>query len=164
MAYHIPFFNTCDSFSCPLCPLLACLTIWLSFFLSVLIYLFWFASVFKVIASCMGPDSAMVTAGIKPSVKIIMAPSWWDSQCCFHSGGIPGALPLPWKCLIIAESPYVIQFAPMSHFPEAPCFVMADWESYVCGEWSHSHTSEYVYKVITFTWHVCACFSCSGQL
>lgn len=32
----------------------------------------------------------------------------------------------------------------MSHFPEAPCFVMADWESYVCGEWSRSHTSEYV--------------------
>lgn len=46
------------------------LTISLSFCLSH--YLFWAVS--KVIASCMDADSAMVTAGIKPSVKIIMVP------------------------------------------------------------------------------------------
>lgn len=37
----------------------------------------WCVSFSKVIASCMDPDSAMVTGRAKLSVKIIMAPRWW---------------------------------------------------------------------------------------
>lgn len=92
--------------------------------LSVWLYLFWSVLVSKVIASCMDPDSAMVTAGIKPSVKIITAPCWWGTQCYFHSGGIPGELPLPWKCFILAASQSVIAFAYMSYFAEDPWFVI----------------------------------------
>lgn len=120
---------------------------YLTFSLSVSLYLFWSVSVSKVIASCMDPDSAMVTAGIKPSVKIIMAPCWWGSQCYFHSGGIPGVLPLPWKCLIITTSQSVIAFSSMVYFPEAPWFVIVDWALYACGEWTYSSPmSEWVYK------------------
>ena len=106
---------------------------------SLALYLFWSVSVSKVIASCMDPDSAMVTGGIKASVKIIMAPCWWGAQCYFHSGGIPGERPLPWKCLIIAASQAVIAFASMSNFPEAPCFVTVDRASYACAQLLFSH-------------------------
>lgn len=43
-------------------------------YLTFSLYLLWSASVSKVIASSMESDSAMVTAGTKPSVKIITAP------------------------------------------------------------------------------------------
>lgn len=44
----------------------------------------WCVSYSKVIASCMDPDSAMVTGRAKLSVKIIMAPRWWASCCDFQ--------------------------------------------------------------------------------
>lgn len=44
----------------------------------------WCVSFSKVIASCMDPDSAMVTGRAKLSVKIIMAPRWWASCCDFQ--------------------------------------------------------------------------------
>lgn len=66
-------------------------------------------SPFKVIASCVAPDSVMVTAGIKPSVKIIMVslikPSLW-----LPLRGIPGVLTGSHKCLIIAVFYSVISF------------------------------------------------------
>lgn len=66
-------------------------------------------SPFKVIASCVAPDSVMVTAGIKLSVKIIMAslikPSMW-----LPLRGIPGVLTGSHKCLIIAVFYSVISF------------------------------------------------------
>lgn len=66
------------------------------------LYLFCSVSVFKVITSCTGRDSAMVTVGIKHGVKIIMTPCWYF-HCHLHLGEILGVLPLPWKCLIIAS-------------------------------------------------------------
>lgn len=129
----------------------------LTFSLSVSLYLFWSVSFSKVTASCMDPDSAMVTARIKPSVKIIIAPCWWASQCDFHSGGIPGVPPLLWKCLIIAASQSVIAFSSVLYFPEARWFIAVVLASYVCVEWSCSHMSEWVHKqVFTRLAYVCA--------
>lgn len=98
-----------------------------------------YVSFSKVIASCMDPDSAMVTARIKPSVKIIMAPCWWASHCYFHSEVIPGVPPLLWNCLVIAASQSVFALSLLSWVSQKRMYL--SWLPWCC-----IFVSEYINK------------------